>query len=266
MRDLQPLFLTTLDHFSTLFYRETFSAFSIKFAELGCAEQDEFIASLLSSGENALTEIPPQDPPMVNIAFKDCFPNVQPEDEDGEGASFEKTFLKDLRIDQTSVMSTSQQQVVCPEIELLASYCPVNMRRELLEDLLYRRCGGCLETAAGWLVEDGDFAVKLAALETVYDENGAIIKDNNASKPADPDDTIKRSIVNKYYLEAVEKTGGIDGKVKAWGEPACMPTGGKKATVRYRNGVIVSTKGDKVRSSTAAYRKRCSLIRRIASD
>jgi hypothetical protein len=67
--------------------------------------------------------------------------------------------------------------------------------------------------------------------------------------PLKPDEELRRSIVARFHLEAIPSGGGggsgKPNKLAAWGATTATQKDGNGQKLRYRDGVVVSSKGEK---------------------
>ena len=226
--------------------REIISGFSPKFDLLSQEQQQISVVSLLQS-LNSRNNVPP--PPRS--------PKNKPRSPKNNDA------LDACSTQSLNEPESTNQKINNEELLLLASLYPFPVPSDYLSDVLNLQCGGCLQTAANRILEETPEDVKtdLAAWETAQQK-----KANGSNMPPSPDtravlrpdEELRRSIVARFHLEVVpahSDTSATLGKggptkaqsVAAWGaQGGSGGTSGKKAQMRYREGVVVSTKGDKV--------------------
>lgn len=166
-------------------------------------------------------------------------------------------------IQSTSEPQPPTNQENNEELLLLASLYPFPVPSEFLSDVLRQQCAGCLQTAANRILEQSPEDVKtdLAAWEAAQRKkekaSGHHVPSPDAKNLLRPDEELRRSIVARFHLETVP-VGGADGgtgkgggvrrphSIAAWGAQSPGNGNTKQAQMRYREGVVVSTKGDKV--------------------
>ena len=106
-------------------------------------------------------------------------------------------------------------------------------------------CKNDIERAADEVLstlEDGSFSNRLKSY--AHEVENTQRKDQLITAHVDPE--LKKSIVNKYHLQAIPQGGEMQGarqKVKI--RVPELEDKEKKSTVRYRDGQVVTTKGDK---------------------
>ena len=157
------------------------------------------------------------------------------------------------------------------EVTLLASLCPISVPEDYLADVFLNQSNKDLQTAANKILEQGPevLQAEIISWEAASTNQGAIAAANTTTtsgrgrtmtgdSPLKPDEELRRSIVARFHLEAIPSGGGGDGKkggksdkLAAWGmqnsgSGASQNNGGQK--LRYRDGVVVATKGEKVRA------------------
>ncbi len=149
---------------------------------------------------------------------------------------------------------------------LLASLCPCPLPEGFLLGL-FRNKGGAefvsdaVQAAANRILETAPEALRAEAAAWAATgaagqkgRNGGEKRTGLDAPPLrEVDEELRRSIVARFHLETVPKSGGSGGGgggIAAWG---AVPPGGKKGgvgekkdLVRYREGVVVSTRGEKV--------------------
>ena len=129
----------------------------------------------------------------------------------------------------------------------LAALCPSASpaANAFLLDVLRSRCGGRVQAAADWLlscVESGEYDAE----QRSWAAAAARRREERAAAAAAAGQA-RRQIVARYQLQAVPNQWGKEGKAAAWGAVEKDAAAGKgAAAVRFRDGAIVSTKGEKV--------------------
>lgn len=136
------------------------------------------------------------------------------------------------------------------ELDILASMCPSSVPEGFLKDLLYRHHKGNLEAAADALLTSAE-TEQLGAEVAAWAAQQAHRPTPAAQAPSEfsgleLDDELRRSIVARYHLQAVPSSDSNARKkegVSAWGGGGTE--GGGRRQARFRDGVVVSTKGEK---------------------
>jgi hypothetical protein len=164
------------------------------------------------------------------------------------------------------------------EVTMLASLCPISVPEDYLADLFINASHKDLQSAANRILEQSPEVLQaeviaweaststLAAVGASIDQglhgntntnntesSGGNTRVMTGNSPLKPDEELRRSIVAKFHLESIPngggKGGGGGGKAKsmlaAWGPQNNTNTGTGAQKLRYRDGVVVATKGEK---------------------
>lgn len=139
-------------------------------------------------------------------------------------------------------------------VDTLCALCDRPPPEAFLLDVLRRRCGGNAQAAADWLLGWADSSVlesEVSSWEVMRRRQQA--EREEASRATE---LARRRIVERYHLEplpggAAPQKRGAD--MAAWG--ASKGGSGKAAgsSMRYRDGAVVTTKGEKVREKRRAH-------------
>jgi len=153
------------------------------------------------------------------------------------------------------------------EVTMLASLCPISVPEDYLADVFINTSNRDLQTAANRILEQSPevlqaevIAWEAAAVATAgassdqgssgnissFGSNGVKKRVMTGNSPLKPDEELRRSIVSRFHLEAVPQGGKGGTKANtlaAWGAQNTTGNGAQK--LRYRDGVVVATKGEK---------------------
>lgn len=150
------------------------------------------------------------------------------------------------------------------EVTMLASLCPISVPEDYLADVFINKSNRDLQTAANRILEQSPEVLQAEVIAweaeagangdrgpsgtNITDSNGGNTRAMTGSSPLKPDEELRRSIVARFHLEAIPPSGGGKGggkanKLAAWG--AQHNTGNVAHKLRYRDGVVVATKGEK---------------------
>jgi hypothetical protein len=125
-------------------------------------------------------------------------------------------------------------------LRFLAPMSPGTPRSFLLEALLRARCAGDAAAAAAWLAD----AIAAGELGDALDAWAVADKARAAARAAAAAERAaeRRAVAARFRLQA-EPSGGAAAAVAAWAPPAGTHAAPK---VRYRDGAIATTKGEKI--------------------
>jgi hypothetical protein len=159
--------------------------------------------------------------------------------------------------------AAAKEDHVPTPVRVVHELCPGRDIR-FVAHVVNNTCGGDVATAATWLLDrspeevdaaENAFLASAAAprgrpsrRQSRGGGGGASVNlpDVNSDEDAA---ALRALIVNRYDLQAVRQggsSGGATGKVLMWGEQQQQKAGGgKAAAVRYHNGQVVSTRGEK---------------------
>ncbi len=244
-------------------HRETFCEFSDTFSQLPALEQSAAVIHLLKLLDEA--------PSTVSAAEEE--PSVGDTKEPLENK--DHTSHPSSHLDELSERGEPQPLPPPPpppaadhcreQVTLLASLCPISVPEDYLADLFINQSNKDLQTAANKILEQGPEALQAEIITweaaaaanrcsatSAHQEatTGTKAKIMTGNSPLKPDEELRRSIVAKFHLEAIPSGGGGKGtKLAAWGTQNSGNTATRQNSglqkLRYRDGVVVSTKGEK---------------------
>lgn len=180
------------------------------------------------------------------VTYESCR-NVETKDD--QSCECTESSGKDQR---ESIKALHGSPVDDPSLSMLSSISPRSLPEKFLHHLLYDHCHGDVQAAANLILTDEQGIDMLLTSWTMK------FQDSHAQMESPIDKASRQAILHKYQLEAIPDDTTTKSKPQApvpldWRRSS--KKGGeedktqKAKAVRYRDGAIVSTKGEKVRGS-----------------
>ena len=229
---------------ATYIHRDTLSGFSSIFASEQPAAQNATLDALVK----LCCTKPPLEQQQADSPREDAINITQTR---SEAHPHTETETRETEISSSTTASSSSS-----EVGLLASLCPCPCPEDFLADLLFKKCNGELQSAANRILEasPASFQTEIAAWETKQNQSHRTVNTTDRASLVEtlkPDEELRRSIIARFHLEAVpQNADGTRCVITAWGssqqqqkQQQGSSTGAGK--MRYRDGVLVSTKGEK---------------------